>query len=135
MRANEKQMMIEAYENEFKHLLALENMKMDTDRQKAIIMGQKSMLKLFFSAKEINTIENKIRVNGNGYLTDRFENIESWLRTIEKDMGEKEILFTWDIEGVENVTNHYDWLMNDEKYRGLFLTLNMTMESLEKRAA
>lgn len=127
MRQNEKQAMIQTYQTQFKHYL-LSN---GSETEKLLLQGQRQMMKLFFTDKEINTIENNIRVTSL-YLKSFFENVESWITTLAKEKGEKEILFTWDIEGLNSVYNHYDIYFDE--YKGFKLAIENTIQAL-KRAA
>jgi hypothetical protein len=128
MRQNEKQSMIELYTKQFNYYLLSGE---QSESERLLLQGQKQMLQLFFSPKEINAIENNIRVTSK-YKQDYFLNIESWLRQIEKEQGEKEILFSWNMEGIEKVYNHYDWLL--EEYNGFKLALQNTFNVLNKAA-
>jgi hypothetical protein len=128
MRQNEKQSMIELYTKQFNYYLLSGE---QSESERLLLQGQKQMLQLFFTSKEINAIENNIRVTSK-YKKDYFLNIESWLRQIEKEQGEKEILFSWNKEGIEKVYNHYDWLL--EEYNGFKLALTNTFNVLNKAA-
>lgn len=125
MKQNEKQAMIQTYQTQFKHYL-LSN---GSETEKLLLQGQRKMMELFFTEKEINAIENNVRVT-NQYIKSFFENIESWITTLAKEKGEKEILFTWDIEGLNNIYDYYDIYFNE--YKGFKLAIENTIQALQR---
>jgi hypothetical protein len=126
MKATEKQMMINTYKDQFALYLHSES-----DFEKLQLNGMKSMLKLFFSEKEINQIENSVRVT-NEYRKDLFQVVESWLRQIEKEQEIKEYLFTWDMKGLKKVKFNYDYIL--EEYKGLKGAIEILENTLQRAA-
>jgi hypothetical protein len=126
MRKQEKEIMINTYKEQFARYMVNES-----DFEKLQLDGQKTMMKLFFTDKEINAIENSVRIT-NEYLKEQYLNIESWLHQIEKEQGIKEFLFSWDKEGIKKVNRNYNWLFED--YKGLKLSIEMIEKSLQKAA-
>jgi hypothetical protein len=72
MKANEKTQMINLYKDQYGLFLHSES-----EQSKLQLDGMKSMLQLFFTKKEINSIENEVRIQGNQYRKDLFQVVES----------------------------------------------------------
>jgi hypothetical protein len=128
MKSNEKQAMINTYKNQFNHYL----MSNGSEYEELQLNGMKNMMELFFSKKEINSIENEIRINNNQYRKDLFLVVESWLTQIEKEKGVKEYLFTWDMKGLKKVKFNYDYLLDE--YKGLRGAIEILENTLQKAA-
>jgi hypothetical protein len=128
MRANEKQMMIDTYKQQFKHFLVSNG----SDFERLQLDGMKTMLKLFFSDMEIMSIENSVRVTSK-YAISHFESIESWLRQIEKEQGITAVPFSWDNKGLDKIEMGYDFLFTE--YKGFKTAFELAYKAINKEAA
>ncbi|WJV20723.1 hypothetical protein QU593_09935 [Rossellomorea marisflavi] len=128
MKKQEKEMMINEFQKQFQYYLLSGE---ESEVERTLLQGERRMMKLFFTNKEINLIENNVRVTSD-YIKECFLVIESWLRQIEKEQGETELLFTWDLDGLNKVYSHYDWLLKE--YKELGLALNNTYRAFERVA-
>lgn len=131
MKANEKKAMIDLYKNQFNYYIQSN----DSDYERLQVNAMKQMLNLFFSKKEIMDIENSVRIT-NEYVKGYFENIESWLRQIEKEQQIEAVIFSWDNKGLELIEDQYDWLYNtNNDYKGLKLAMDFAYKVINKEAA
>lgn len=128
MKRSEKQAMINLYKEQFSQYMVT-----SSDYAQLQLDGMKGMMELFFTKKEINTIENEIRIEGSQYRKDLFLVVESWLQQIEREHpSQKEYLFTWDIKGLKKVKFHYDFLLDE--YKGLKGAIEILENTLQKAA-
>jgi hypothetical protein len=132
MRANEKQMMIDTYKDQFNYYF-LSGEK--SERELTRLNAMKDMMKLFFTKQEIMNIENSVRITS-VYGKSHFESLESWQRQIEKEQGLKAFPFSWTIEGLELIEQEYDFIYNSmDQYKGMKIALDFAYKTLNKEAA
>lgn len=126
MNKTERLELIRTYSKQYGHYLIFKD-----EQEKLRLQGQRDIMKIFFTPKEIKTFENHERVKN---VNDRvyFVNLESWVKQVNKEYNEPEMLFDWTREGVIRVENTYDWLLTEEKYKGFALAIEDTLERLEK---
>lgn len=75
----------------------------------------------------------EIDYNNSNYVKSMFDSVESWLRQIEKQFGDKYNNFTYTSKGLRQVECYYYYLKGEEYYDGFFNAITLAKQSIENK--